>query len=228
MAVRLTNDYLVDYQAQFTLEPRRTALIPVDLQYASACRTTGLGKLLQEQGKEELGRYRFDRIERVVIPNIQKLLAFFRNHKLRIIYITIGSMMPDYSDILFPHNVGFTRATNNRIGEREHEILDEVKPLPGELVINKTTPGAFNSSNIDSVLPAMGIEYCLFAGVSTHMCVESTARDASDRGYKCVLIEDACGANKEEFHNNALLVFQRGFGRVLATDEAIKELEEDL
>jgi len=227
MVLRPTDDYKSEFPLPFTLEPRKTAFIPVDLQYASACRTTGLGKLLKEQGKEELGQYRFDRIEQVVIPNVQKLLSFFRKHKLRIIYVTVGSEMRDYSDY-WPHRLDFVKSVNNRVGEREHEILDEIKPLAGELVINKTTSGAFNSTGIDLTLRTMGIEYCLFAGVSTHVCVETTARDASDRGYKTVIIEDACGANKEEYHNNAIITFQRQFGKVLITDEVIRELEENL
>lgn len=227
MVVKPTEDYKTEFTTTFTLEPKKTAFIPIDLQYASACRTTGLGKNLKEQGKEELGKYRFDRIEQVVIPNVQKLLAFFRKHKLRVIYLTVGSEMPDYSDIM-PHKIPFNKAVNNRLGEREHEILDEIKPLPGELVINKTTTGAFNSSSIDSVLRTMGIEYCLFVGVSTHMCVEGTARDAADRGYKSIIIDDACAANKEEYHNAALVTFQRGYGRVCGTDEVIKELKENL
>lgn len=227
MVQKLTGDYYADYPIVFTLEPRKTALIVVDLQYASASRTVGLGKLLTEEKKDGLGIYRFDRIENVVVPNTQRLLAFFRKHELRVIYLTIGSMMPDYSDIGI-HKRAFTKAKNNRFGLREHEILDEVKPQPGELVINKTTPSAFNSSNIDSALRSMGVEYCLFCGVSTHMCVEGTARDASERGYHCTIIEDACGANKPEFHNNTLLVWQRGFGKVRAVDEVIGELQENL
>jgi nicotinamidase-related amidase len=227
MVIRPVEDYKTQFTTTFTLEPMRTAFIPIDLQYATACRTTGLGKILKKQGKEELGRYRFDRIEQIVIPNIQKILAFFRKHRLRIIYVTIGAEMPDFSD-LWPHRIPFMKAVNNRVGEREHEILDEIKPLTGELVINKTTPGAFNSSSIDLVLRTMGIEYCLFAGVSTHMCVEGTARDASDRGFKSIVIENACAANKEEYHNAALITFQRGYGRVCTTDEVIRELEENL
>jgi nicotinamidase-related amidase len=230
MTVKPIEDYrteIPEFTTTFILEPLKTAFIPVDLQYASACRTTGLGKYLKNLGKEDLGKYRFDRIEQVVIPNVQRLLAFFRKHKLRIIYLTVGSEMPDYSDLL-PHIKPFCKAVNNRVGEREHEILDEVKPLPGESVINKTTNGAFNSSSIDSVLRTMGIEYCLFAGVSTHMCVEGTARDASDRGYKCIFIDDALAANKKEYHNAALITFQRGYGRVCTTEEVIKELENNL
>ena len=227
MVIRPSEDYITEFTTTFTLETKKTAFIPIDLQYASACRTTGLGKILKERGKEELGKYRFDRIERVVIPNVQKLLVFFRKHNLRIIYITIGPEMPDYSDIL-PHELPFTKAVNNRVGEREHEILDEIKPRPGELVINKRTTGAFNSSPIDFVLRTMGIGYCLFAGVSTHMCVEGTVRDAADRGYKSIIIDDACAANKVEYHNNTLITFQRGYGRVCTTDEVIKELAENL
>ena len=227
MILRPAEDYKTQFTTTFSLEAKKTAFIPIDLQYASACRTAGLGKILKEQGKEEWGKHRFDRIEQVIIPNVQKLLSFFRKHKLRIIYITVGSEMPDFSDYL-PHRIPFTKATNNRVGEREHEILDEIKPLPGELVINKTTTGAFNSSSIDLVLRTMGIEYCLLAGVSTHVCVECTGRDASDRGYKIIIIEDACGANKEEYHNNSVITFQRQYGRVCTTDEVIKELEENL
>jgi len=219
-----------DVQAVSTpdiLEPRKTAFIPIDLQYASACRTTGLGKIWKEQGKDAMWRYRFDRIEQVVIPNVRRLLDFFRRHHLRIIYITVGSQMPDYSDIM-PHKIPFRKLLNNRVGEREHEILDEVKPFPGELVINKTTTGAFNSSPIDSVLRAMGVRHCLFAGVATDMCVEGTVRDAADRGYNVVLIEDACAANRQDYHNAAVNVIQRSYGRVCTTDEVIKGLEEAL
>ena len=219
-----------DIQAVSTreiLDPGKTALIPIDLQYASACRTTGLGKIWKEQGKQALWRYRFDRIEQIVIPNVQQLLNFFRKHQLRIMHITVGSQMPDYSDIM-PHKVAFRKLLNNRLGEREHEILDEVKPLPGELVINKTTTGAFNSSPIDSVLRSMGIQYCLFAGVSTDMCVEGTVRDAADRGYNVVLIEDACAANKKEYHDAAVSAIQRSYGRVCTTVDIIKELEDVL
>ncbi len=227
MIIRPIEDYKTGFTTTFTLEPKKTALIPIDLQYATASRTVGLGKILKEQGKEELGKYRFDRIEQVVISNVQKLLTFFRRYKLRIIYITVGSEMPNYSDYL-PHRIPFAKAMNNRVGEREHEILDEIKPLPEELVINKTTAGAFNSSTIDTALRTMKIEYCLFAGVSTHMCVEGTAREAADRGYRSIIVDDACAANKEEYHNAALVTFQRGYGRVCITDEVIRELEENL
>jgi biuret amidohydrolase len=225
MATNLTNNYNMEFT--FTLEAKKTAFIPIDLQYASACRAMGFGKMLKEQGNEQFGQYRFNRIEQTVIPNVKNLLAFFRKHRLRIIYVTVGSEMPDYSDIM-PDKRPITKAFNNRLGEIEHEILDEIKPLPGELVINKTTANAFNSSSIDSVLRAMGIEYCIFAGVSTQVCVSGTATDAADRGYRCIILEDASADNNEEYHNNALGAFRRFYGKVCTTAEVIAELERSL
>ena len=210
----------------FTLEPDSTAFVVVDMQYATASRTTGLGKIAKETGKAEADAlaYRFNRIENVVIPNIQKLLDFFRENKLRTIYLTNGSEMPDYSDCL-PHRRSGYMPRNNTKGNREHEILDEIKPLPTECVINKTTSSAFNSTNIDAILSkVMGIKYLIFAGVSTDLCVENTARDAVDRGYQCIMVEDSCASAEETFHNATLMHFRAYFGRVETTKDVIEEL----
>jgi biuret amidohydrolase len=86
----------------------------------------------------------------------------------------------------------------NRKGQSNHEILKELRPTSGEPIFNKTTMSAFNSYPIDSVLRSGGIEYLIFTGVSTNSRVEGTARDAADKGYKCVIAEDACGAASEE------------------------------
>lgn len=224
MSQRVSLDFIADYTFDFELETRATALVVVDMQYASGCRETGMGKALNEQGKEEVVRYRFDRIEQVVVPTIQRLLAFFRRHHLTVVYLTMGSEMPDFSDAL-PHLKTFLASSNNRIGTREHEILAEVKPEPGELVLNKTTMGAFSSTNLDSVLWSRGIKFLLFTGVSTNMCVDTTARDGADRGFRCVIVEDGCGASAQSYHDAALITFQRLFGKVQSSQEVILELE---
>jgi nicotinamidase-related amidase len=220
-------DYLADFLPDFRLEPARTALLVIDLQYASGSRSEGLGRLLAEQGRAESGAYRFDRIERVVVPNVQRLLGFFRRHGLRVVYLTVGSEQPDYSD-LPPHMRDFAMALNNTRGNREHEILDELRPEPGETVMNKTTAGAFNSTGIDALLRTLGAEYLVLTGISTNSCVETTARDAADRGYRCVLVDDGCGAGREEFHRATLASFRRLFGRVSTTDQVLRELETGL
>ncbi|MBI2857469.1 MAG: cysteine hydrolase [Chloroflexi bacterium] len=215
-------------KAPFVLEADSTALIIVDMQYATASRTEGWGKhpeeVARERGQTDALEYRFDRIEKVAVPNIQRLLDFFRKHQLRVIYLTNGAAMSDYSDCP-PHRRRRYAAARSAKGNREHEILDEIKPLPGECVINKTTSSAFNSTNIDQVLSrAMGINYLVFTGVSTDRCVENTARDAVDLGYQCIMVEDGCASANEVFHNNTLMHFRAGFGRVETTEAVIAEL----
>lgn len=211
------------YRPSFTLDPATTALLIIDMQYASGYRDTGLGCMLREKGLEATGRYRFDRIEQVVIPNIKKLLNYFRQHSLRVIYVTLGSRLPDYSDVP-EHLRKMIQDLNNSEGNREHEILDELRPRLGELVINKVTQSAFNSSNIETVLRNMGIQNLVLTGISTSQCVETTARDASDRGFRCVLVEDCCAEDEEDQHNATLRQFARLFGRVARSDHVLTEL----
>jgi nicotinamidase-related amidase len=227
MSPKVSLDYITDFNFDFELEPSATALVIVDMQYASACRETGLGKSLQAQGKEELVRYRYDRIEQVVVPTIRRLLAFFRRHRLAVVYLTMGSEMPDFSDAL-PHLKAFFTSSNNRLGTTEHEILEDVKPEPGELVLNKTTMGAYSSTNLDSIMWSRGIKFLLFTGVSTNMCVDTTARDGADRGFRCVIVEDACGASTQSYHDAALITFQRLFGKVQSAQDVIGELESEI
>jgi nicotinamidase-related amidase len=222
------NDYITALSASFEINPAKAALVVVDMQYATGSRKAGLGKKLAAEGKlEALAGERFARIENVVVPNLKRMLAFFREHGLRVIYVTVGSEMEDYSDAP-PHMVLLFKGTNNRRGQLEHEIVEEVKPQPGEPVINKTTISAFTSSGIDSLLRSMGIEYVLFAGVSTNMCVGTTARDAADRGYRCVLIEDCCGAPQNEYHRWEIVNFQRLFGRVEGSEKLMAEMKRNL
>ena len=225
--VRLRNDLMSRFTHDFTLNPQACAFVVVDTQYASACRTTGLGAVLEQEGLAHLGKYRFDRIETVVIPAIQKLLTFFRENKLRVMYLTVGSDMHDYSD-LFPHMQKIAKTFNNRAGQREHEILDEIRPLPDEFVKNKTTTGAFASLHLDTTLRAMGITDLIFAGVSTDLCVDNTARGASDLGFNCVMLDDGCATAAQDLHDATLKVFQRSLGRVETVDQVIAELTRTL
>jgi len=159
-----------------------------------------------------------------VVPSIQRLLAFFRARGLRIVYLTVGSELPDYSDLL-PHMRAFAESAGNTRGNKEHEILDVLAPRPGEPVLNKTTMSAFHSSGFEGLLRAWGVEQLLFTGISTNSCVEGTARDAADRGFRCALVDDACGAASQALHDAACANFARLLGRVATTEVVVRELE---
>lgn len=216
-------DYAHQFNPGFALDPARVALVVVDMQYASASRHEGLGRLLKDRGQASQGAYRFERIESVVVPAIRRLLEFFRAHRLRVIYLTVGSELPDYSDLL-PHMRAFAEGVGNTRGRREHEVLDDLAPAPGEPVINKTTMSAFHSSGFERLLKSWGVEQLVLTGVSTNSCVEGTARDAADRGYRCLLVEDGCGAASPRLHDAACENFQRLLGRVASGEVVLAEL----
>jgi len=222
--VASATDYAFQFNPGFSLDPDRVALVVVDMQYASASRLEGLGRALKERGQEELAAHRFDRIERVVVPTIRRLLEGFRARGLRIVYLTVGSELPDFSDLL-PHMRAFAEAVGNTRGRREHEILDELEPGAGEAVLNKTTMSAFHSSGFERLMRSWGVEQLLFTGVSTNSCVEGTARDAADRGYRCVLVEDGCGAASQRLHDATCENFRRLLGRVDQSDAVLAELD---
>jgi nicotinamidase-related amidase len=216
-------DYLSGLLPPFQLSPQHTALVVVDLQYASGSRSHGLGRRLEDAGRAVEGDYRFTRIETTVVPNVQRLLTAARETGTRVVYLTVGSELPDYSD-LPRHMRGLAEWVGNTAGRREHEILDEVKPRTGELVLNKTTTSGFNSAPLDHALRAFGLRSVVIVGISTNSCVETTARDAADLGYETLVVEDACGAARQEYHDATLISLRRQFGRVATTDEVIAEL----
>src|SRR6516164_1748432 len=217
----------------FAVVPADCALVIVDMQYMDAHPDYGLGKVFTSVDPAR-ARYYFTRLRETVVPNIQRLLEVFRADHLRVVYLTLGPVLADGSDLsptfrrryrLEEQSLGF-RVTYP-LGTPGHRILDEIAPRPEELVINKTANSAFNASDIDRVLRNLEVRTLIVAGVGTDVCVETTARDAVDRGYNCIIVEDACATLDEASHNAALLAFAKWFGKVATTDELIAQLRGD-
>jgi nicotinamidase-related amidase len=109
-------------------------------------------------------------------------------------------------------------------GTFEHEVIESLAPRDGELVIDKNTSSAFNSTGLEWLLRNMEIETLVLAGVATDMCVETTARDAADRGLNVIVAEDATATFFERHHRAALSGFARVFGEVRASAEVLDGL----
>ena len=216
-------DYIRAYMAERAVDPAKAALVIVDMQYATGSRQGALGRTLQAQGSS-LGDYRFARIEGTVLPRIVQLRAHFHRLQRPVLHVTLGSALPDASDAP-RHMRKLLASCANHVGSREHEILDELKPVAGEHVLRKTTVGAFASTPIDSLLRSLRVDQLYMVGVSTNMCVETTAREAADRGYQVTLVEDACGTTFEDLHQVTMRNFQRLFGRVASTAQVLAELK---
>jgi len=215
-------DYIRAYMPERRVDVARTALLIIDMQYATGSRQGALSRTLQAQGSA-VGDYRFDRIERQVLPLTQQLRDRCTALQRPVLHVTVGAALPDASDAPIHMRKLFVEFANH-VGSREHEILDELKPRAGEHVLRKTTIGAFASTHIDSLLRALGCEQLYLCGISTNMCVETTAREAADRGYLVTLVEDACGTTHADLHDVTMRNFQRLFGRVRSTNQGPAEL----
>jgi biuret amidohydrolase len=112
-------------------------------------------------------------------------------------------------------------------GEPGHDIVPELAPLSGEPVIDKPGKGAFHQTDLEQMLRNARVETLLVAGVTTEVCVHTTVREANDRGYRCLVLSDACASYFPEFHEVGLrmIAAQGGiFGWVASTDAVLAAL----
>ncbi|MBI2935181.1 MAG: cysteine hydrolase [Chloroflexi bacterium] len=163
------------------------------------------------------------------LPNTVKLRDFFRQSGLPVIYLLVGSLLPDGRDGNIKRRLTWMRKAGAPPfscpkGSREYQLREELTPLANEPVIDKNTSGAFNSSNLDTYLRAFEVQNLVVAGIATSHCVESTARDAADRGYNVILVDDACADSDETRHQVTVTTFARLFGAVKTTEETITDI----
>lgn len=216
------------------MRPETTALVITDIQNRAVNLEFGLGAILRLR-HPEAHRYFSERLQNVIIPNNARLLSFFRENGLRVIFLTVGPELPDGSDWVSPIKLGY-RSYQSSTGIRglyprgtpEHRVIDALSPRSDELVLNKTTSGAFNSTGFEVALRTLGVDTIVITGVSTCACVETTARAASDRGIKCVIVEDCSAAFDAEMHNATMRSFYLYYGDVRSTQEVLGEIESRL
>jgi biuret amidohydrolase len=213
----------------FRVDPATTALMIIDMQNRAVKpdQYEGLARILRD-GYPTAGAYYLERLK-TIVPNNKLLLKHFRQQGMRVVFATVGPTLDDGSDMISAFNKGYAEIASQSgmramfpVGSPEHRVIDELAPIKGELVINKTTSGAFNSSGIDITLSHLGIDTLIFTGVVTDACVMVTARDASDRGYKAVLVEDACAGMSKDMHDAAMRSFAIFAGLVRSTAEIIE------
>lgn len=174
------------------------------------------------------------------IPAIADLLATARRLGMLVVHTREGHR-PDLSDCP-PAKLERSRAAGAEIGrpgplgrllvrgEPGHEIIAELQARPGEPVVDKPGYGAFHQTDLAQILQARGIRRLILSGVTTEVCVHSTLREAVDRGYRCLLVADACGSAHGHLHQAALeMVALEGgiFGQVVSAAAAIAWLEDD-
>jgi nicotinamidase-related amidase len=112
-------------------------------------------------------------------------------------------------------------------GPLPSRLWHELQPQPDDLFVEKTTPSAFfpGTCDLPGLLAQRDVDTVLVVGTVTNVCCESSARDASTRGYRVVMVADANAARRDQDHNATLHVVYRTFGDVRSTDEVVALLE---
>jgi nicotinamidase-related amidase len=205
-----------------TLRRRDTALLAIDLQYGDAHRDYGLLQRMRERGDGAAIEYYAGRLEESVIPNVRRLQEACRQAGIEVIHTKIESLTRDGRDRSLEHkHLGI----HHPPGSKDAQILGQVAPQGDEIVITKTCGGAFNGSNIEYVLRNLGIQNLIIVGVVTSGCVEVAVRDAADRGFQVLLIEEATATWSDEMQRAAMRAMDEIYAKVQSTSEMLARLE---
>ena len=205
----------------FRFDPASTALVVIDMQ-RDFIDPDGFGATLGNNVTPL----------QAIVPAVARLIRTFRKAGLPVIH-TRECHRPDMSDC--PPAKLNRGSPSLRIGdagpmgriliagEPGAEIVPELAPAPREAVIDKPGKGAFHATSLESELKQRGIQSLVFAGVTTEVCVQTTMREANDRGYECLLAEDATESYFPEF-KAATLAMIRAQGAIVGWTAMVDQI----
>lgn len=203
------------------IDPRRAAMLTVDMQYVQHPEY-GLAAGVRNMGLHRVYEY-YSTAIRGVIERVSDLQEACRAAGVPVLHVRIAPREQDGRDYAPEYRMLNENVVDSPLNG---EIMREVGPRPGETVFTKVTANVFNSSNIDQVLRNLGIDTLIVAGVVTNGCIESSVRGAADRGYRVLLASDGCSTWTEKGDVEARRVMRRWFAYLLPTQEIVQRLRD--
>ena len=186
----------------FEFNPEATALVIIDMQ-RDFLEPGGFGEALGND---------VSLLRRTIEPT-RALLSAARGAGMLVIHTREGHQ-PNLRDLppakkrrgRFPVTIGDPGPMGRILvrGETGHDIIPELYPIDGEPVVDKPGKGAFHATDLEAVLRNSGIDKLIVCGVTTEVCVHTTVREANDRGFDCLVVEDCCGSYFPEFQEMGL------------------------
>ena len=208
---------------EIPIVPRRSAFLFIDVQNYNS-RPDG-GEYAAEGISPDQARvkyaYFFGRLEKIVLPNMQRLQRACREKGIEVLYTVIESLTTDGRDRSLDYKISGFNVPKNSSDAR---VFEAIAPLDDEIVFPKTSSSVFISTNIHYILGNLGVDFLIVSGLLTDQCISSAVRDACDLGYLVTLITDACATHTEERHTTSLSHI-KGYCRQRTTAEFIAELE---
>ncbi|MGF6674287.1 cysteine hydrolase family protein [Paraburkholderia tuberum] len=207
----------------FAFEPSKTALVVIDMQ-RDFIEAGGFGAALGNDVS----------LLADIVPDVARLIAHARTHGWHVVH-TRESHVPDLSDC--PPAKRLRGQPRARIGDKGpmgrilvrgepgNAIIDALAPIEGELVIDKPGKGAFYATRLGEELAMRGVTHLVFAGVTTEVCVQTSMREANDRGYDCLVIEGATASYIPAF-KEATLAMIRSQGGIVGWTATLEQLLE--
>jgi ureidoacrylate peracid hydrolase len=180
----------------------KTALLTIDMQYLDAHRDGWVGRVAKAAGKAEDLEPRWEAID-ASLPNIRMVQDAFREAGQELIHVKVAYRTDDGRDAGIAHmpTSDLESAERNALDD---DLLPEVAAQGDEMILSKTSASVFSTTDIESLLHRMKIDHLVITGLVTDGCVELSARDATDRGFRVTMVEDACTASTPEAHIDAI------------------------
>ncbi len=197
-------DYRKYQVKRWILNPEKSALLVIDMQ-----------------------NYFLD-ITHDILGNVKRLITAFRKRKLPVVFTQHTHKNIEVDGGLLVQWWGRESMEVFSPGKWEWEIINEIKPLPNEIVINdKTRYSAFYKTSLEAILRKEKVEEIVICGVMTNYCCETTARDAFNRDFKVFFVEDATATDDPFLHQATLCNLASGFATIVSTKEIIGRISKD-